>query len=256
MQLPGLLFKSFLLSLLLLAVSAACYAETIRIAAASNFIEPMKALTGVFQDKTSHRVKVSYASSGKLFAQISQGAPFDVFLSADQDKPSRLISSGLAIPESRFSYARGQLALVASDSESLPGINNAQALQDLLRSGSYHKLAIANPKHAPYGLAAKRYLQQADLWQLTEQKLVYGENIAQTYQFVFSGNAGLGLVARSQLKDGDDFWLLPANKYPAILQDAVLLTSAQDNIAATAFIDFLKSDQARELIWSYGYHAN
>jgi len=260
-RLPGLLLNA-IAGLTIFVATSHAHADTVRLAVASNFIAPAKALAKSFQAKTSHQVKVSYGSSGKLFAQISQGAPFDIFLSADQEKPSKLVAGKLAAPDSQFSYAQGQLVLVShkaigrSSNNHLPGINNATALKAALESGAINKLALANPKLAPYGKAAQQYLQQQGLWQPLTHKFVFGENIAQTYQFVYSGNAEYGLVARSQLKSEDDHWLIPVQDYPEILQDAVLLQHAQDNMAAHAFMDFLKSPQSKELIRSYGYHTD
>lgn len=243
-------------------LSAMTHADTVRVAAASNFIAPMKNLVDVFQASTTHSIKVSHGSSGKLFAQISQGAPFDLFLSADQDKPERLLSNGLAISGTDFRYARGQLALLSAHARQIkkhpPDIINKKALSiDLLKqlkSAGFNRLAIANPKLAPYGASAQQFLIAQGLLDAVKDKLVFGENIAQTYQFVYSGSADLGLVAHSQLKEGDLYTLLPLEQYPAISQQAVLLKHGQDKIAAKEFMHFLQSAKARVIIRSYGYH--
>ena len=219
----------------------------------------MRALIQEFENQAPHQIKASYGSSGKLFAQINQGAPFQVFLSADQHKPAKLIENGLGVKGTQFTYAQGQLVLVGSALEQIklqPGINNTQVLITLLGSSSYHKLAIANPKHAPYGISAKALLAHIGLWPQIESRLVYGENISQTYQFAMTGNAQLALVARSQVDSITKQQGVSPRLYPAILQDAVLLRSGTSNDGALAFMSFLKSKNAKEIIKAYGYYAD
>jgi molybdate transport system substrate-binding protein len=234
----------------LLSITAS--AENIHIAVASNFTAAMKSIVTAFEEDTGHKVIVSYGSSGKIYAQIQHHAPFQLFLSADQSKPKALEEDGLTIPGSRFTYAIGALALWSAkvdfiDKEYRP-----------LKQGRFDKLALANPKLAPYGVAALEVLEKLNLKSSTQTKWVQGENIAQTYQFVASGNAELGFVALSQIMDKGHVstgssWLIPHHLYNPIRQDAVLLKSAQHSAAAKTLLAYLRSDKAREIIHSYGY---
>ncbi len=236
--------------LLLLGLSCSVYssAESTRIAVAANFAAPMEAIVHAFEAQSDHRVSVSFGSSGKLFAQVHNGAPFDAFLSADSSKPEALIDAGMALADSRFTYAIGTLALFAGDG------SDARAR---LQTGDYNKLAIANPRLAPYGAAAVETLQHLGLGDSARAKLVTGENISQTWQFVYSGNAALGFVALSQLiKDGSvpgGTWVVPGEMHTPIRQDAVLLTRGRQNPATVALLDFLQSDAANSIIQHYGY---
>ncbi|WP_460237359.1 molybdate ABC transporter substrate-binding protein [Aurantivibrio plasticivorans] len=222
-------------------------AETIRAAVASNFMSPMKDIVQSFEAQSKHKVLVSYGSSGKFYAQIQHGAPFDIFLSADAEKPLRLIEANLADDASLFTYAVGRLALLSSQ--------GGDAHQ-LLLERQYKRLAIANPRLAPYGAAAQSTLTSMGLWESAQSKLVMGENIAQTYQFVSSGNAQLGFVAASQIIDNGTLpagaWLIPESNHQTITQDAVLLTRSTQK-AAVDFLKFLRSDQAITIIQRYGY---
>lgn len=227
-------------------------ADEVYVAVAANFTAAAKDIAAQFEQDTGHKAILSFGSSGKFFAQIQHGAPFQVFLSADQAKPQALEDAQLVAPGSRFTYAVGKLALWSSK----PGLvdKNHSALQ----TGDFNKLALANPKLAPYGAAAVQVLQQLDLIADTQARWVQGENIAQTYQFVASGNADLGFVALSQImakghiKTGSS-WIIPDQLYNPIRQDAVLLKSAQDNAAAKTFIAYLNGAKARDIIHSYGY---
>jgi molybdate transport system substrate-binding protein len=240
------------LLLSLLSGLSTAAAEQLSIAVASNFTAPMREIALEFEKATGHQLRISYGSSGKFFAQISHGAPFQVFLSADQAKPAALCDAGLAVPASRFSYAIGALALWSPES------NAVDEQGAILRTGNFNKLAIANPLLAPYGRAAVEVLKRLKLDEVTREKWVTGENIAQTYQYVSTGNAEIGFVAVSQviengsLKSGSA-WLLPSDLYTPIKQDAVLLTSAKDNQVAKAFITYLKGSEAQEIIRAYGY---
>lgn len=242
------------LLLFTLAITPIAKAETISVAVASNFTEAMKAIAYEFEIRSGHQVQLSFGSSGKFYAQIKQGAPYQLFFSADQLKPALLEQEGLTAPGSRFTYAIGTLALWSAD----PTKVDAEA--KVLTEGDFKKLAIANPKLAPYGAAAIETLQALGIESSTRNKLVQGENIAQAYQFAATGNAELGLVALSQIIDEGKIktgsaWIVPANLYTPIRQDAVLLRHAEQSKAARQLLAFVRSEQARALIATYGYQA-
>ena len=227
---------------------ATAVADEIRVAVAGNFIGAMKALVNEFEDQTEHQVTIIPGSTGKHYAQIMHGAPFDLFFAADSLRPELLELKGLVEPNSRFTYAIGKLVLW---SPSLKVIDSKARIID----GDYRYLAIANPKLAPYGKAAKEVLQAIGLWDEIQEKLVRGENIAQTYQFVSSGNADLGFVAYSQLLIAGEpikgsYWGVPAALHSPIEQQAVLL---RESDAANAFLVYVKSDEALEIVQSFGY---
>jgi molybdate transport system substrate-binding protein len=217
------------------------------IAVASNFIKPMQQLKAQFEKNTPHTIGVSYSSSGKLFAQIINGAPFDVFLSADQIKPVELIKQGKVSSHKRFTYAQGTLILWSSNTLL---VNNSP---DVLYDNKFRKVALANPKFAPYGQAAVDVLNHLALLEQTQPKWVMGESISQTYQFVATGNADIGFISFSQKPDYGSYWLIPAGFYEPIKQDAVLLKNAEKNTAALAFFEFLKSNEAKNIIHSHHY---
>lgn len=219
-------------------------AQTIYIAVASNFIKPTKQIIAKFEQETGHKVNVSFGSSGKLYAQIMHGAPFSLFLSADQDKPQKLVSQGVASKSDVATYAVGQLVLWSAKEE-FKGIEHKR-----LSNKSFDKIAIANPKLAPYGLAAQHFLAS---YQVKPNQMVIGENINQAFQFVATGNADLGLVAHSQIPKELGGWLIPAELYPAIKQDMVLLNSAKNNQAATLLFDYFQSESSQNVITSFGY---
>lgn len=240
------------LSLLLQLTAQTTMADSANIAVAANFTAPMRELAREFEKTSDHRLVLSFASSGKFYAQIQHGAPFDVFLSADTVKPERLIGDGLGEKTSRFTYALGALALWSKD----PALISDGP--ETLAAGNFHKLALANPRLAPYGEAAMATLAALKLDKVLQSRLVQGENIAQAYQYVSSGNAELGFVARSQLwrEDGStegSVWLVPASFHPPIRQDAVLLTRGADNPAALALLTYLRSEPAQAIIRRYGY---
>jgi molybdate transport system substrate-binding protein len=227
-------------------------AGEVNAAVAANFAEPVKQLAELFQKESGHTVKLSFGSSGKFTSQIKEGAPFDVFLAADEKNPSLLEKEGLAVEGSRFVYALGKLVLWSAQ----PGFVDDKGY--VLRKGNYNRIAYADPKLAPYGLAAKETLEDLGLWSVVQGKLVTGESITQTYQFVATGNAELGFIALSQItKEGKvaegSLWLVPAHMYNPIKQSAVQLTAAQDKVAAQAFMTFLKSGKAVAVIRSFGY---
>ena len=237
--------------LVALAAGAANAGEA-TVAVAANFAAPAKVLAEQFSRETGHKIVLSTGSTGKFFAQIKSGAPFDVLLSADQATPQRLEAEKLAVAASGFTYAVGRLVLWSP----LPsGVDDRGAV---LRAGHFKRLALANPKLAPYGAAAQQVLEHLGLWAAVQPKLVIGENIAQTFQFVASGNAELGFVALSQTREGDkppagSHWLVPASLYAPIRQDAVLLARGEANGAAREFVAFLRSNAARDVIRAYGY---
>lgn len=243
----------FLGNCLNLLVVLSVYAEDVMLAVASNFSPVMQSLIPEF--KSNHaRVNVILisGSSGKLFAQIVHGAPYDIFLSADSEKPSRLVSEGLALASSQFTYAFGQLVLWSRD----PLLVNSDA--GALLSGKFDKLAIANSKLAPYGLAAEQVLLRLGMLESTRKNWVQGENIAQTFQFVQSGNASLGFVARSQVFHNGQLshgsvWIIPDDYYQPIRQDGVILTRSMHKESARLLMDFLKQDNVRAKIASFGY---
>ena len=237
-----------------LSVQAA-HAGEVLIAVASNFIKPMQKIAQEFNASTGHEVKVSYGSSGKLLAQIVHGAPFELFLSADTDKVERLIKLGLAQPDSAFVYAKGRLALWSSSDDY---INESS---EILQAGNFRYLAVADPRLAPYGKAANQVIQSLALDTRLQGRLVTGENISQTYQFVETGNAELGFVALSQIhhlakdKQGSE-WLVPAVLHQPINQGAVLLKRGNNNPAATSLLRFLQKHTTQTLIQSFGYETS
>ncbi|WP_281560664.1 molybdate ABC transporter substrate-binding protein [Thalassomonas sp. RHCl1] len=239
--------------LLLTFVSNLAAAEVIHVAAASNFTAPMKQIVKEFEQISGHKVRLAFGASGKFFAQIQHGAPFQVLLSADQAKPLALEQAGYTVPKSRFTYAIGTLALWSVK----PNFKVEDA--SVLSQGAYNKLALANPKLAPYGLAAVEVLEKLSLKEATRSKWVQGENIAQTYQFTGTGNADLGFVSLSQIivngqiKQGSA-WIIPDHFHRPIRQDAVLLKRGENSEAAQALLRFIKSEQAKKIIMAYGYH--
>lgn len=236
------------------AVPRPAGAAEVRAAIAANFSGPMADLIAQFYKQTGHTVVTSPGSSGKLATQIRQGAPFDVFLSADEAAPAALEAEGLTVPGTRFVYAVGRLVLWSPDLALID--KDAKVLRD----GRFAKLAIADPKLAPYGRAAQATLTHLGLWQALQPKLVTGENVQQAYQFAATGNAQLALVSQAQVnvrgarREGSS-WLVPANLHAAIRQSAVLLKSARDRAAATAFLQFLRQPAALDLLRQAGYEA-
>jgi molybdate transport system substrate-binding protein len=222
-------------------------ADVVHIAVASNFTHPMKELITAFEKQSAHSIKASYGSSGKIYAQIKHGAPFDIFFSADEHKPALLFDQGLTHNQP-FTYAFGALALW-SNNQQLKGKDLKQKLQ----SGEFNKLALANPKLAPYGIAAMDVLEHLNLREATKHKWVKGENIAQTYQFVASANADLGFIALSQVihqQSCSEIWRVPFHLYRPIRQDAVLL---KNKAAPAEFVQFLNLPTSQQIIQSYGY---
>lgn len=228
-------------------------AGEVLVAVAANFLNPLKEIGERFERDTGHRLVLVPGSSGKHYAQIKNGAPFDAFLSADPERPRLLEEEGLAVRGTRFTYAIGRLVLWSRDPTMVTGSG-----AEVLRTGSFKHLAIANPKTAPYGQAAVQVLTKLGLWESLQPRVVQGENISQAFQFVTSGNAELGLVALSLVLDprnnhAGSRWEVPAVFHDPLRQDAVLLTKGQGHPAARAFLKFLRSPQARAVIVRYGY---
>ena len=239
-------------ALLFGAIVQPAAAGEVNAAVAANFTAPVEQIVALFQKESGHTVKLSFGSSGKFTSQIKEGAPFDVFLAADEKTPKILEQEGLAVANSRFIYALGKLVLWSAK----PGYVDDKGA--VLKVGSFNKLAYADPKLAPYGLAAKETLEGLGLWSNVQSKLVTGESIGQTYQFAATGNTELAFIALSQItKDGKvtegSWWLVPANLYNPIRQSAVLLSAAKDPVAAKAFLAFLKSEKAIAIIRNFGY---
>lgn len=227
-------------------------ADEVKVAVAANFTAPIKAIAPEFEKATGHKLVASFGATGQFYAQINNGAPFDVFLSADDTTPVRLEREGATVPGSRFTYAIGSLVLWSADAAYLDGTDAA------LRAGQFRHLAIANPKTAPYGLAATQVLARLGLREAVKAKLVEGQNITQTHQFVSTGNAELGFVALSQVyTDGKlgsgSAWIVPAALYDPIRQDAVILKPGMNNPAAAALVEYLKGPEAARVIESFGY---
>ena len=235
---------------LLLSLSA--HADEVNVAVAANFTAPMNIIATDFERDTGHKAKLAFGSTGRFYAQIKNGAPFQVLFSADDETPAKLAQEGLAEPASRFTYAIGSLVLWSAK----PGLVDANGA--VLKSGKFNKLAIANPKTAPYGRAAIETLTKLGLLSIVEPKFVQGENIAQTFQFAQTGNADLAFVALSQvMKDGKvtegSAWQIPADMHEPIRQDAILLNSGRGNPAAEALLKYLKTDKVKTVIRSFGY---
>lgn len=233
------------------AMSMAVKAEQVSVAVAANFTDATRDIIPLFEKATGHTVKVSFGSTGKLYAQIEHGAPFEVFLAADSKRPMKAESAGLAVAGSRFTYAMGKLALW---SPKAGAFSDAEAF---LKKGEFKRVAIANPKTAPYGQAAQQVMEHLGLWKALQPKLVRGDSIAQTFQFSATGNVEVGFVALSQITAWKESkgtnWEIPQSYYAPIEQQAVLLKKGADNKAAMAFVEFLKGDEARKVISGYGY---
>lgn len=221
------------------------------VAVAANFTAATKQIVPLFEAATGHRVRTSFGSTGKLYAQIKNGAPFDVFLAADQRRPELLEEEGVSVPGSRFTYATGRLALWSAEA----GLVDPEG--SVLSSDRIERLAIANPKTAPYGAAALEILQRLGIEARLRPRLVQGESISQTFQFVSTGNAALGFIALSQLRGlpqaRGSAWIVPQRLYTPIRQDAILLERAAENTAAREWLSFLRGPQARRVIEQLGY---
>lgn len=232
---------------------ATASAKEVGVAVAANFQSTLKMIATEFERNTGHRVRISSGSSGKFFAQIQHGAPFDVFFSADVARPKLLEEAGLTVPGSRFTYAAGRLTLWSSNPSMLKKDGPS-----VLSDGQFTHLAIANPKTAPYGAAAIQTLKKLGLWNHVKKRIVQGENIGQTFHFVFSENAPLGFVARAQVLDPKirgrgSRWDVPEDFHEPLLQQAVLLLHGKKNEAAQAFLKYVQGEQARTIIEQFGF---
>lgn len=241
-----------LLAVLTLFGASAAQADEVQVAVAANFTAPIQAIAKGFEKDTGHRLVAAFGATGQFYAQIKNGAPFEVFLSADDVTAAKLEREGAAVQGSRFTYAVGTLALWSAK----PDVVDDQG--EVLKRQSYRHLSIANPKTAPYGLAATQVLDKLGLSEATRLRLVEGQSITQAYQFVSSGNAELGFVALSQIyKDGKlssgSAWIVPAALHDPIRQDAVILEKGRNNVAAQALVDYLKGPKAAQIIKSFGY---
>jgi len=227
-------------------------AAEVSVAVAANFTAPMQKIAQAFEQETGHKAILAFGATGNFYAQIRNGAPFQILLAADDETPVRIEKEGLGVAGSRFTYATGKLVLWSKQ----PGLVDDKG--EILRSGKFQRIALANPKLAPYGAAAIETMAKLGVLQENQSKVVQGENIAQTYQFISTENAQLGFVALSQVfADGKiaqgSAWIVPSTLHSAIRQDAILLTKGNDNPAAMALMNFLRSNSAKAVIRSYGY---
>lgn len=237
------LFLSTLLAGLLATTTA--YADSASVAVAANFTKVAEELAVLFKAETGNDLVLSFGATGQLYTQITQGAPFEILLAADDERPTKAVTDGFGVDGTVFTYAIGTLALYSTSLV----VGDGEAVL----KGPFEKLAIADPEAAPYGKAAVQTLKAMGIYDMVAPRLVTGENISQTLQFVESGNAELGFVAASQVVGKQGVWIVPADLYEPIRQDAVLLKTGEANPAATAFIDFLKSDAAVTVIKAAGY---
>lgn len=244
--------RLFLSTAALLLASWSAQAAQATVAVAANFAEPLRALAAVLEKTTGHRLEIVVGATGRLYAQIANGAPFDLFLAANQATVAKAESEGLTAPGSRFLYATGQLVLWSAR----PDLVDKQG--QVLRQDGWRRLAVANPRTAPYGAAAMQTLAQLGLTQALAPRLVQGESIAQTYNFAHTGNAELAFVALSQVLEsgrlrGGSMWVVPAKYHEPIRQDAVLLKRGAGNEAARALMALMQSPAGKDLIRSFGY---
>ena len=235
-----------------LIVSTLASAAEVKVAVAANFAQTLKEISTVFEKDTGHKIAITQGSTGKLYAQISQGAPFDVLLSADDETPEKLVAEGKAINGTRFTYAIGRLALWS------PKPDLVDEGGQVLKTDKFRFLAIANSRVAPYGRAAVQVMQKLGVLASIEPRVVQGESITQTFQFISTGNAQLGFVALSQINENGKLksgsaWIVPENMHEQLRQDAVLLNPGKDSAGASAFLNFLKSDKAKKIIAAHGY---
>jgi molybdenum ABC transporter, periplasmic molybdate-binding protein len=254
-----LLFRSLarIAALVLTLAATGARADEVQVAVAANFTAPMQKIAALFAQDTGHKAVLSFGSTGKFYAQIKNGAPFEVLLTADDETPVRLEQEGAALAGSHFTYAIGKLVLWSAQ----PGVVDAAG--EVLRRGNFTHLAIANPKLAPYGAAGIEAMQALGVYDALAPKIVQAENIGQAYQFIASGNAQLGFVAYAQVLDeqgqfkGGSMWMVPAKLYRPIRQDAVVLTKGtaggQPKPAVAALMQYLRGDKARAVIQTYGY---
>lgn len=233
-------------------LASIAHAEEVSVAVAANFTAPMQKIAAEFEKDTGHKATLAFGATGKFYAQITNGAPFEVFLSADDETPAKLENEAHAVKGTRFTYAIGKLVLWSATA------NYVDSQGDVLSKGDFKHIALANPKTAPYGAAAMEALKNMGLLEKAQAKVVQGENIAQTHQFVSTGSAELGFVALSQVfKDGKltngSAWIVPEKNYSPIRQDAIILNKGRNNPGAIALMSYLKGEKARVIIRSFGY---
>ena len=242
------------LSILILSLLtvATARADEVQVAVAANFTGPMQVIATLFERDTGHKASLAFGATGKFYAQIANGAPFEVLLSADDETPARLVREGLAVTGTSFTYAIGKLVLWSTN------LKLVDDKGEILKKGGFKHLAIANLKTAPYGAAAMQTMSKLGVVNNLKPLFVQGENIAQTHQFVSTGAAELGFVAYSQvIKNGQvgsgSGWVVPGNLYDPIRQDAVILSKGKDKPAATALLNYMKGQKAQDVIKSFGY---
>jgi molybdate transport system substrate-binding protein len=247
-------YKRLLAFIGFLFITWSVHAATVLVAVASNFTKPMTDIAAAFNKATGHEANLSFGSSGKFVAQIENDAPFEVFLSADENNPKKLAESGKAIADSRFTYALGKLVLWSS----APGMVDDNG--EVLKKGGFKHLALADPKMSPYGLAAEQAMKNIGLFEVLSPLFVQGDNISQTQQFISTGNAELGFIALSQaigvdgkITEGSG-WVVPDTLHDLIRQDAILLKKGEPNPAAIALLKFMKAPEALSIIKNYGYN--
>lgn len=244
-----MLFRLLICLMLLLPVAAASQAGEVKVAVAANFTQPAKDIAAAFKARTGHQASLSFGPSGQFYTQIMNGAPYEVFMSADAERPIKAETEGLGIKGTRFVYAYGALVLWSAD----PKLIDAKGA--VLKGGKFKKLAIADPATAPYGVAAIETLEKLGVYDTVAPKIVKGTSIAQTYNFVSTGSAELGFVALSQIyrSKAGSRWIVPKSYYTPIDQQVILLKTGDKNPAARAWLTFLKSPEAAKIIRSYGY---
>ncbi len=244
--------KKALICLLTATVATLTHADEVQVAVAANFTGPMQVIAPLFERDTGHKVVSSFGATGKFYAQVVNGAPFEVLLAADDETPARMVREGHAVAGTPFTYAIGTLVLWSAKADFVDGKG------EILKKGGFKHLAIANPKTAPYGAAALQAMSKLGVVETLKPLFVQGENISQTQQFVATGAAELGFIAYSQvIRNGrigsGSGWIVPAKLYDPIRQDAVILARGRDKPAALALLNYLKGDKARAIIQSFGY---
>lgn len=244
--------RKVLFTLTLLLISKGALAEQVMIAVAGNFFKPLKVIAAEFERQSGHKALLSVGSTGKLYAQIVNGAPFEIFIAADQTRPKKLVEQHLAVIDTQFTYAQGKLVLWSKDK------NQIDIQGKILQSKDLIHLAIVNPKIAPYGEAAVDVLKNIGVYQQLKPKLVLGQNLGQSFQQISSGAVKQGIIALSQVITNGKLisgstWIIPESLYSPIQQDAILLNKGKENPAAIAFLTFLKSPTSQALIKAYGY---
>lgn len=230
------------------SLTVAAQADSVNVAVAANFTDAANEIAAAFAEASDHEAVLSFGATGQFYTQITQGAPFEVFLAADDERPTTAVEEGYGVEGSVFTYAIGQLVLYSVEEGKVTG-------PETLEAADFERIAIANPETAPYGKAAVETMQSLGVYDALQPKIVQGQNIGQTYQFVETGNAEVGFVALGQVSqtDAGSRWVVPQEHFEPIRQDAVLLKNGEANPAAAAFLEFLKGDEASAIIEKYGY---